>query len=181
MKKWIALVVVTAIAASSIVALAQEEKKEQPRKEDQRIRARQTRETPVPTAATKPGATVPNTSMDMTSIMENRSKQLQARKATAMAEVDQWKAILKLAEDEKAAKTAEAIKKMIAQKEAEINKEFQAQEEQIKKMQEQMKQRMEEMKKRQDAAKEGKSTTPAIPATPASPASKAAEKGKDKK
>lgn len=204
MKKCIALLIIVAIAGSSVVAFAQEQKKDQPRKEDQRTRAREVRNAPAPAAVTKPapGTEMPGMPgmgrMDMSSMMESRSKQMEAdlakKKAESQAQIDQWKAILKLAEDEKATKTAEAIKKVIAQKEAEMNKEFQAQEERMKQMQEQMKLRMDEMKKRQEAMKNSsRSATPATPAvpavpgvksatpaTPATPAPKAVEKAKDK-
>jgi len=191
MKKWIVLLVAAAIAGSSVVAYAQEQKKDQPRNEAQRVQSRQVRDAAA-AAATKPAPGMPETPgmgrMDMSSMMETRSKQMEAelakKKSEYMAQIDQWKAILKLAEEEKASKTGEAIKKLIAAKEAEMNKDIQGQEERMKMMQEQMKKRMEEMKKRQDAMKEGagaKPATPATPAVPATPAPKPVEKPKEKK
>jgi hypothetical protein len=184
MKKWIALLVVAAIAGSSVVVFAQEQKKDQPRNEPQRVQNRQVRDATAPTAATKPAAK-PGTEtpavgrMDMAGMMETRTKQMDAdmakKKAEYMAQIDQWKAILKLAEEEKAPKTAEALKKVIAAKEAEMNKDIQAREEQMKQMQEDMKKRMEAMKKRQETMKEG-----AKPAAPVAPTPKPAEKPKEK-
>jgi hypothetical protein len=185
MKKWIALLAVVAIAGSSVMVFAQDATKDQPRKEDQRTRARETRAATAPATAVAPAATTkpaPGTEagrMDMSSMMETRAKQMEAelakKKAEYQVQIDQWKAILKLAEEEKAAKTADAIKKVIAAKEAEMNKDIQAQEERMKQMQETMKKRMEDMKKRQETMKEG-----AKPAAPAAPAPKPAEKPTEK-
>jgi hypothetical protein len=182
MKKWIAVLAVGIIAGSSVIAFAQEQKKEQPRQEAQRTRAREARDVAAPATATKPaaGAEVPGAGrMDMAGMMETRAKQMEAevakKKAEYQVQIDQWKAILKLAEEEKAAKTADAIKKVIAAKEAEMNKDIQAQEERMKQMQESMKKRMEDMKKRQETIKEG-----AKPVAPVAPAPKPAEKPKEK-
>ena len=194
MKKWIALLAVVAIVGSSVVVFAQDATKDQPRKEDQRTRSRETREVVAPAAATRPapGTEAPGMGrMDMSSMMETRAKQMEAevakKKGEYQVQIDQWKAILKLAEEEKAAKTAEAIKKVIAAKEAEMNKDIQAQEERMKQTQEMMKKRMEDMKKRQETMKEGAkpvapapvAPAPAAPA-PAAPAPKPAEKPKAK-
>jgi len=182
MKKWIALLAVVAIVGSSVVVFAQDATKDQPRKEDQRTRARETRAATAPAAATKPAPGTEAGRMDMSSMMETRAKQMEAevakKKAEYQVQIDQWKAILKLAEEEKAAKTADAIKKVIATKEAEMNKDIQAQEERMKQTQEQMKKRMEDMKKRQETMKEG--SKPAAPAAPVAPAPKPAEKPKEK-
>lgn len=185
MKKWIALLAVVAIVGTSVVVFAQEQTKEQPRQEAQRTRARETRAATAPAAATRPAAGVEAPGMgrmDMTGMMESSTKRMEAemakKKAEYQAQIDQWKAILKLAEEEKAAKTAEAIKKVIAAKEAEMNKDIQAQEERMKQMQETMKKRIEDMKKRQEAMKEGAKS--ATPATPVTPAPKPVEKPKEK-
>jgi hypothetical protein len=188
MKKWIALLAVVAIVGSSVVVFAQDATKDQPRKEDQRTRARETRAATVPAAAaTKPapGTEMPGMGrMDPASMMESSAKRMEAevakKKAEYQVQIDQWKAILKLAEGEKATNTAEAIKKLVAAKEAEMNKDIQAQEERMKQMQESMKKRMEDMKKRQETMKEGaKPVAPVAPA-PVAPAPKAAEKPKAK-
>jgi hypothetical protein len=180
---------VVAIAGSSVVVFAQDATKDQPRKEDTRTRARETR-TPVapaavPGAATRPapGTEMPGMNrMDPASMMEASTKKMEAdlakKKAEYQVQIDQWKAVLKLAEEEKAAKTADAIKKVIAAKEAEMNKDIQAQEERMKQMQEAMKKRMEDMKKRQESMKEGaKPVAPVAPA-PVAPAPKPADKPK---
>jgi hypothetical protein len=187
MKKWIALLAVVAIVGSSVVVFAQDATKDQPRQEAQRTRARETRAATAPAAATKPapGAEAPGMGrMDMSSMMETRAKQMEAevakKKGEYQVQIDQWTTILKLAEGEKATKTADAIKKLIAAKEAEMNKDIQAQEERMKMMQEQMKKRMEDMKKRQETMKEGaKPVAPVAPA-PAAPAAKPTEKPKEK-
>jgi len=108
-------------------------------------------------------------------LFEMQAKQMEEsiarRKTEAQPEIDELKAVLKLAEAEKATKTAEAVKKIIERKEAALAGEIKMLQERQQRMQEQLKKRAEEMEKNKAeggaAAKEGTTAAPAKkPETP---------------
>jgi hypothetical protein len=190
MKKIMSLAIVLAIAGSSVL-LAQEKKAtDEKRNEDTRARVRAARDVAVQektaTTPATPATPAAPARLDRERMMEMQTKQFETQLAQKKQQhqvvIDELKSVLKIAEDEKATKTVEALKALIAKKEGVMNEEVKAQEERMKMMQEQMKKRMEEMKSRQDQIRESSPVTkPATPATPTSAAKKAEAKKEVKK
>ncbi len=175
MKKMAFLLIVLALASSSALRAQDKKAADDKRNEDARARVRAAREASV---SEKPGATpatpaVPASAsrLDRERMMEMQTRQFETqlaqRKQQHQAVIDELKAVLKIAEAEKATKTATALKDLIAKKEAAMNEEIKGQEERMKTMQEQMKKRMEDMKANQnmirDSAPAAKPATPAVP------------------
>ncbi len=130
---WVCVSVITAAA----VAIAAEETTQTTTNQQQTVRAAQRQQRPMPGRTT--AATDPNTANAATRDMFREA--LTRRMESSRAEVAKLQAILKIAEEEKATKTAEALKTLIAEKEKEAKDQVEQAERRRQEMQQRVQQR----------------------------------------